>query len=115
MISSITAVAYFLFAFQLKRSESAFFWEERDIMAHANSDWIVQVINWIDQDIVLSLSCRVSHRNHCKKIYLLSFEDKYIIILLQCTCFELHKFEFSTYSELLPYGGGSSSVMQSDW
>ncbi|XP_065062554.1 rho-associated protein kinase 1-like [Rhopilema esculentum] len=27
----------------LKRSESAFFWEERDIMAHANSDWIVQL------------------------------------------------------------------------
>ncbi|XP_078675705.1 rho-associated protein kinase 1-like isoform X7 [Branchiostoma floridae x Branchiostoma belcheri] len=27
----------------IKRSESAFFWEERDIMAHANSEWIVQL------------------------------------------------------------------------
>jgi len=25
----------------IKRSESAFFWEERDIMAHANSDWVI--------------------------------------------------------------------------
>ena len=28
---------------QIKRSDSAFFWEERDIMAHANSEWIVQL------------------------------------------------------------------------
>ena len=28
---------------QIKRSDSAFFWEERDIMAHANSDWIVKL------------------------------------------------------------------------
>lgn len=27
----------------IKRSDSAFFWEERDIMAHANSDWIVRL------------------------------------------------------------------------
>lgn len=25
----------------IKRSDSAFFWEERDIMAHANSEWII--------------------------------------------------------------------------
>ena len=29
--------------FQIKRSDSAFFWEERDIMAHANSEWIVKL------------------------------------------------------------------------
>ena len=29
--------------FQIKRSDSAFFWEERDIMAHANSEWIVRL------------------------------------------------------------------------
>jgi serine/threonine protein kinase len=29
--------------FQIKRSDSAFFWEERDILAHANSEWIVQL------------------------------------------------------------------------
>ena len=28
---------------QIKRSDSAFFWEEREIMANANSEWIVQV------------------------------------------------------------------------
>ncbi len=28
---------------QIKRSDSAFFWEERDIMAHANSEWLVQL------------------------------------------------------------------------
>jgi serine/threonine protein kinase len=28
---------------QIKRSDSAFFWEERDIMAYANSEWIVQL------------------------------------------------------------------------
>ena len=28
---------------QIKRSDSAFFWEERDIMAQAKSDWIVGV------------------------------------------------------------------------
>ncbi|XP_014259606.1 rho-associated protein kinase 2 isoform X2 [Cimex lectularius] len=27
----------------IKRSDSAFFWEERDILAHANSEWIVQL------------------------------------------------------------------------
>ncbi|CAB4065179.1 ROCK1 [Lepeophtheirus salmonis] len=27
----------------IKRSDSAFFWEERDIMAHAKSEWIVQL------------------------------------------------------------------------
>ena len=27
----------------IKRSDSAFFWEERFIMANANSDWIVKV------------------------------------------------------------------------
>ncbi|XP_012554647.2 rho-associated protein kinase 2 isoform X1 [Hydra vulgaris] len=27
----------------IKRSESAFFWEERDIMAHANSEWIMAI------------------------------------------------------------------------
>jgi len=27
----------------IKRSDSAFFWEEREIMANANSDWIVQL------------------------------------------------------------------------
>lgn len=27
----------------IKRSDSAFFWEERDIMAFANSGWVVQV------------------------------------------------------------------------
>lgn len=27
----------------IKRSDSAFFWEERDIMANANSEWIVQL------------------------------------------------------------------------
>lgn len=27
----------------IKRSDSAFFWEERDIMAFANSSWVVQV------------------------------------------------------------------------
>lgn len=28
----------------IKRSDSAFFWEERDIMAFANSPWVVQVV-----------------------------------------------------------------------
>lgn len=27
----------------IKRADSAFFWEERDIMAHANSEWIVRL------------------------------------------------------------------------
>jgi len=33
----------FVCPLQIKRSDSAFFWEERDIMAHANSEWIVQL------------------------------------------------------------------------
>ena len=33
----------------IKRSDSAFFWEERDIMAHANSEWLVQ-LHWAFQD-----------------------------------------------------------------
>lgn len=32
----------------IKRSDSAFFWEERDIMAFANSPWVVQVSHLID-------------------------------------------------------------------
>ncbi len=31
------------FCLQLKRSDSAFFWEERNIMAFSNSDWIVKL------------------------------------------------------------------------
>lgn len=30
----------------IKRSDSAFFWEERDIMAFANSPWVVQVFHF---------------------------------------------------------------------
>ncbi len=29
----------------LKRADSAFFWEERDIMAYADSHWIVKVFS----------------------------------------------------------------------
>jgi hypothetical protein len=31
------------FSVQLKRSDSVFFWEERNIMAFSNSDWIVKL------------------------------------------------------------------------
>ena len=34
----------------IRRSDSAFFWEERDIMAHANSEWIVE-LHYAFQDI----------------------------------------------------------------
>uniref|UniRef100_A0A914D7C6 Rho-associated protein kinase let-502 n=1 Tax=Acrobeloides nanus TaxID=290746 RepID=A0A914D7C6_9BILA len=34
----------------IRRSDSAFFWEERDIMAHANSEWIVQ-LHYAFQDL----------------------------------------------------------------
>ncbi|XP_047737947.1 rho-associated protein kinase 2 isoform X2 [Hyalella azteca] len=34
----------------IKRSESAFYWEERDIMAHANSEWIIQ-LHFAFQDV----------------------------------------------------------------
>ena len=27
----------------IRRSDSAFFWEERDIMAHANTEWVVEL------------------------------------------------------------------------
>jgi len=36
--------------FQLKRSDSAFFWEERNIMAFSNSDWIVK-LHYAFQDV----------------------------------------------------------------
>ncbi len=42
----------------IKRSDSAFFWEERDIMAFADSPWVVQVrcadIFFLSQKLVLS-------------------------------------------------------------
>ncbi|XP_066468108.1 rho-associated protein kinase 2 isoform X2 [Tiliqua scincoides] len=34
----------------LKRSDSAFFWEERDIMAFANSPWVVQLFSAFQDD-----------------------------------------------------------------
>uniref|UniRef100_UPI00358F60F5 rho-associated protein kinase 2-like isoform X3 n=1 Tax=Myxine glutinosa TaxID=7769 RepID=UPI00358F60F5 len=34
----------------IKRSESAFFWEERDIMAFANSPWVVQLFSAFQDD-----------------------------------------------------------------
>uniref|UniRef100_H2YZC6 non-specific serine/threonine protein kinase n=1 Tax=Ciona savignyi TaxID=51511 RepID=H2YZC6_CIOSA len=34
----------------IKRSESAFFWEERDIMAHANSEWVVRLEHSFQDD-----------------------------------------------------------------
>ena len=43
--------------FQIKRSDSAFFWEEREIMANANSEWIVQVTCRICTSINLIISC----------------------------------------------------------
>lgn len=43
----------------IKRSDSAFFWEERDIMAFANSSWVVQVC-------VVDMNCS-SARNQGKK------------------------------------------------
>jgi len=55
-----------MFVLQIKRSDSAFFWEEREIMANANSKWIVQVfvclyvstnVNYILLYIVVSLCC----------------------------------------------------------
>lgn len=41
----------------IKRSDSAFFWEERDIMAFANSPWVVQVSLLIFKKLI-SLSCK---------------------------------------------------------
>ena len=35
----------------IKRSDSAFFWEERDIMAFANSPWVVQVSPQSNEEI----------------------------------------------------------------
>ena len=35
----------------IKRSDSAFFWEERDIMAFANSPWVVQVSPQYNEEI----------------------------------------------------------------
>lgn len=40
---TIIVLLYIYTLLQIKRSDSAFFWEERDIMAHANSEWIVQL------------------------------------------------------------------------
>ncbi len=34
----------------IKRSDSAFFWEERDIMAHSDSEWIVE-LHYAFQDV----------------------------------------------------------------
>lgn len=39
----------------IKRSDSAFFWEERDIMAFANSSWVVQVCRMWNRLAELSL------------------------------------------------------------
>lgn len=55
----------------IKRSDSAFFWEERDIMAFANSPWVVQVRMMSNSKIIiikpynfLSLALVLSsHRN----------------------------------------------------
>ena len=38
---------------QIKRSDSAFFWEEREIMANANSEWIVKVCSFYHLAITL--------------------------------------------------------------
>jgi serine/threonine protein kinase len=35
---------------QIRRSDTAFFWEERDIMAHTKSEWIVQ-LHYAFQDV----------------------------------------------------------------
>ena len=44
----------------IKRSDSAFFWEERDIMAFANSPWVVQVC-FCCCFIVLVLVCDLTY------------------------------------------------------
>ncbi len=43
VFTSVQSVKIFILIVQIKRSDSAFFWEERDIMAHANSEWLVQL------------------------------------------------------------------------
>lgn len=48
--------------FQIKRSDSAFFWEEREIMANANSEWIVQVCTYVLEKplALLEVVCQLS-------------------------------------------------------
>ena len=44
MADSVAAlILYVCLVSQIKRADTAFYWEEREIMANANSEWIVQV------------------------------------------------------------------------
>ncbi len=63
----------------IKRSDSAFFWEERDIMAHANSEWIVQ-LHFAFQDtkylyMVMDYMPGVSQERYSTVIDLFSFSS----------------------------------------
>lgn len=44
-VINLTAHNYIILGpfFEVRRADSAFFWEERDIMAHAHSEWIVRL------------------------------------------------------------------------
>ena len=62
---------------QIKRSDSAFFWEEREIMANANSEWIVQVA------LVLNLlAAQGSLRTHHKWIGLIRLLTQWVIAVV---------------------------------
>lgn len=62
----------------IKRSDSAFFWEERDIMAFANSSWVVQV-RW-------KRTQRLTFQ-----IFVWSWHSSLPFYFLSCSCFSHSK------------------------
>lgn len=69
----------------IKRSDSAFFWEERDIMAFANSPWVVQVFYFLPScgdlcdgvgTLVLTGSCLLLAQLCC------AFQDEHYLYMV---------------------------------
>lgn len=76
----------------IKRSDSAFFWEERDIMAFANSSWVVQVCKKLNQetgtDLVRSLFCFFIFTTICNLFFFLQLffafqDDRYLYMVME--------------------------------
>ncbi len=85
----------------IKRSDSAFFWEERDIMAHADSQWIVE-LHYAFQDtnyLYMVMEYMPGECGACSRWVVSVYFWEAITYVLECLISNLN-YVFSTFKKL---------------
>lgn len=71
----------------IKRSDSAFFWEERDIMAFANSSWVVQVCKEVNHvtgiDLGNYIILFISFHHFFLQLFFAFQDDRYLYMVME--------------------------------